>query len=122
MRAILIDPTTKTVSETEYSGDYHDITKLIAAESGLFTVVRLSSSHVMYVDDEGLLVNPNPNGYFRLEGYPTILAGKGLIVGSTPDGNDVETSIPVSVVEAVVTFVDNPDPEDIEPTITVTSF
>lgn len=122
MRAILIDPTNKSVTDVDYSGDYHDITKLIAAESGLFATVRLFGIHVMYVDDEGLLVNPNPNGYFRIEGYPGVLAGKGLIVGTTVDGDDTDTFADLELVRNGVTFIDEPDADDIEPRMEFISF
>lgn len=119
MRAILIDPTNQSVGEVDYNGDYQTIARWIGAESGLFTLIRLGDEHVLYVDDEGLLVRPNPNGYFRLAGFPQVLAGKGLIVGTDQAGEDTPATAKVPDVKSVVTFIDNPAQEDIEPRIEV---
>ena len=53
MRAILINPEDKTVTEVDYDGDYKSIYKLIGCST--FDVVRTSTSNDgIYIDDEGL--------------------------------------------------------------------
>lgn len=128
MKAILIDPSNKTVSEISLSGDWKDIAKHLGCE--YITVafyIHADDKHapdVCYVDDEGLLINPNPNGYFRMPGlgYPGTLAGKGLIVGSTYAGEEAPAFHNADTVAGAVEFIDSPDPDSIEPTITVTAF
>jgi hypothetical protein len=114
MKAILIRPAQKAVTEVEYSGDYRTIAKLIEADSGLFTAVGIDEDNFAYVDDEGLLVNPNPHGYFAFRGYHGVLAGNALVLG-LDNGGDVEPTLTVEQVAEIVRFIDNPPPEQIEP-------
>lgn len=122
MKAYLIDPTKKAVEEVDYDGDSSKIAPLIGATSGVFAAVRLPDDHVAYVDDEGLLTNPNPNGYFGLLGYEQTFAGKALVVKTDEEGADIEPTLPLVVLQIVTRFIDNPAPEDIEPKIEVLSF
>lgn len=121
MKAYLIDPTKKAVEQIDYDGDGAKIPALIGATSGVFAAVRLPDDHVAYVDDEGLLVSPNPNGYFHLLGIPQVFAGKALVVGTGPDGEDIEPTLPLRMFELVTSFIDNPAPESIEPKMEVMS-
>lgn len=65
--------------------DFTEIHKHLGIEGGTFTLVRLNTyGDVMYVDDEGALVD---NTIMYLNGnYPVY--GKGLIMGSTVSGAD----------------------------------
>lgn len=86
MRAIVIDPFDQSVTEVVISGNnlkeiytILDVTCIDAA--------RLENGDVIYVDDEGLL--KSPSHFFHLPGITNEpLAGRGLLVGSTPDGSD----------------------------------
>lgn len=130
MKAYLIDPTTKSVNEVEYDGHGSKVADLIGAEFGLFAAVRLPDDNVAYVgatpctfvDDEGLLINPNPHGYFRFLGIPRVFAGKALVVGTGPDGEDTEPTVPKALLRGVTSFIDSPNPRDIEPRMEVMSF
>lgn len=121
MKGILIDPSNKSVSNVEYDGNYKSIAPMIGAGSGLFCFVNLSSQANLYLDDEGLLVNPNPHGYFRIGRYPQVLAGKGLVLGvGGEDGDeDADVLFPASWLASQVEFIDDPAPEEIEPKIEV---
>lgn len=119
-RAILIDTPNKRLQYIDIE-DWHGIAP--ALDCRLFSRVVLQHDEdrkvdaALYVDDEGLLSNPNPNGYFRIGNYPQVLAGKGLIFVEDFDGEttyDV-TGVMFRAVEAGVTYVDDPAPEDIEP-------
>lgn len=84
MRAILIDPIARTISETEHNGDYRDIYRLLSdPEHGLevddFNTVLWNNRNVVFVDGEGLL--KNPRYFFTIRGYLQPLAGRGLILG-----------------------------------------
>lgn len=92
MKAILIDPVQRSISEIDYDDtDFHNIGRSIHAE--LFTVVQLvAEGDGVYVDDEGR-INGNGErvGGFRLLGEPDRslhfdLAGYGLVLGSDDEG------------------------------------
>lgn len=124
MRAILIDPSTKTITEVEYElkgddGGYYAMRALVAPPTGLIECVRLSKEVDLFIDEEGLLCNgPHPYGYFKIGTFPQVLAGRGLLVGA-PDYEGNCTGLPADLTVAMVTtmtqFIDNPAPEDIEP-------
>lgn len=120
MKAILIDPSTKTVMDAEWDGVHKSIAPLIGCE--WYCTVRLASDLMLLVDDNGLLTNPNPHGYFRIGNYPQVLAGKGLLIGLQPDGSDADAPCSAAFIERYIRFIDNPEPAEIEPKITVTSW
>jgi len=103
MQAILIDPFTQTIEAVDYSGDYKDIYSLL--ECDLFTtvyrVVVTAMADTLYVDDEGLYVEDQK--FFKLKGYPQPLAGRGLVLGSTDDGDSTDC---VSTVEDIQDIVE----------------
>ncbi len=98
MRAILIDPVKKTVTEVEYNGDFTQIYEYIHAScfttAGNLVLEDQGSKDDMFVDDEGLF---DPKfGYFVWKGYPTPLAGYGLLLGTSQDG---EQAAALSTIE-----------------------
>lgn len=107
MKLILIDPSTKSVSEVEYDGAYKTLAALLGCS--LLDSVRLNGvdGDRLFVDDEGLLTNPNPFGYFRIAGYPGMLAGKALAVGIDDEGDTVPPRmLTVENLRENVTFID----------------
>lgn len=108
MRAILIDPQTRTVSEVDYNGDYTQISELI--EASYFDCVKINSlaegGDTIFVDDEGLLNDKvGQVGMFRVDGdYPAYLAGKGLILGTDQEGESVATKLDLDKVRAMIAF------------------
>jgi hypothetical protein len=103
MKAILIDPFTRTVSEHNHSGDWRDISKTIRC--GLFCVVYLNNmGDTLYLDDEGLYA-PDQK-YFRLPSrYPEMLAGRGLILGADDMGDSTDCLISVEEIEDEIKWV-----------------
>lgn len=116
MLAILIDPFTETIEVVDYSGDWQDISTLL--ECSLFTTIDLSDSDTLYVDDEGLYVEDQR--FFNLEGYPQPLAGRGLVLGYTPDGDSTDSSLTVSQVQDMVSWC--PEGLTVEPSFEVHGF
>ena len=105
MKAYLIDPFAQTITEVEYSGDYKQIYSLIDAD--LFTTATFNEhGDTVFVDDEGL-INGKPQEFFLVRGYPTPLAGKGLILGTDEDGESVEPSITLDQCRALVDWIPN---------------
>lgn len=104
MKAILIDPETKTVQQIEYDGDYNSIYKLIGCDT--FTVVQLDDGNALFLDDEGLL--NDTEFFFRWDGANNPdcqpFAGKGLILGTDEEGDSIATTMDVDDVRRRVTF------------------
>lgn len=117
MKAYLIDPAARTVSEVEYSGDYHQITTYIAGgfdDCRLFTAVYSAilkedgsfdpaKAYDVFVDDEGL-INGNPHGWFMLAGYEGLLRGRGLVLGHDGMGESIEPPVTLAELTKAVSF------------------
>ena len=108
MKAILIDPRDRTVTEVERPGkSYKEINALIGAD--LFDVVRLGNGHVIYVDDEGLINGRiNRDGCYMLKStaqrHSCLLVGPGLVCGTTVDG-DKAPGLTVEQVRSMIDWV-----------------
>lgn len=84
----------------------------------------------MWIDEEGLLVQPNPRGYFRIAGYGDgfVFGGRGLLMCYDGQGNttSLHPSISVDRVHNVVEWVDfndlAPDSETLNPKHVVIGF
>lgn len=110
MRAILIKPDAvghKHVEVVEYDGDYRSIYNLISwseRQVTTFDCVMIDDNHTIFVDDEGLLYNPEH--FFLFEGYDQPLAGRGLILGTDEDGESVDCKLDEEWVRERVTPMD----------------
>lgn len=105
MRAILIDPEAKTISEFDLPTGYEHILSTIDAE--LFTGVDLGEvaekgDITMYVDDEGHL-HPGKAVFF-IAGHA--IAGKGVVTLTDEEGETVALppSVSVEQIQAQVEF------------------
>lgn len=99
MKAYLIDPFEKSISEVEYSGDFNDIYKLINAD--LFDVAYIDDKLGVFVDDEGLFKD---NQEFFQVGY-AMLAGYGLVLGTDDEGNSISPNISLKDLAKKVRFL-----------------
>jgi hypothetical protein len=113
MQAILIDPFTETIEVVDYSGDWRDISAMLGCD--LFTTVYTEMADTIYVDDEGLYVEDQR--YFKLKGHPQPLAGKGLVLGSTDDGDSTDCVSSLQDILDIVEFC--PEGTHVEPVMTV---
>lgn len=103
MKAVLINSKNRTVEDVEYNGDYRQIYTLIGC--GCFTVVRdLPANDDLFVDDEGLLHLTGDTPFFTVPWYPTPLAGSGLILNSTEDGESADAKHDASFYRQHVRF------------------
>lgn len=106
MRAILIDPLTKSITEVTYTGDYRNIYTHIGADC--FDCVRLGdkNENTIYVDDNGLNNGAGHRiGMFRVEGRnPAYLAGRGLILGTDNSGESVATDLDIEELKTRIAF------------------
>jgi hypothetical protein len=110
LRAILIDPEFRSITEVEYKGVYTDIYALIKNDGAPFDVRPLrgtDNTEVVYFDDEFLLKikEGETKPYVFINGVPDPLGGRCLVVGSF-NGEDVDTKLTVEEVELNVRFQD----------------
>ena len=101
MRAILIDPVERTITEVEHDGNYKSIYPQLGCD--LFTCVYLENDDAMFVDDEGLL--KGGQHFFKLNTYPQPLAGRGLILGCDADGETAGATISLEEITGRITFL-----------------
>jgi len=101
MRAILIDPFNKTVTEVETPAELHDIYKLI--QCTIIDAVNVDERHCIYVDDNGLTYD-EPLPVFRWQSYHQPLAGRALLLGFDQRGENVSATMPLGVAMAQVSF------------------
>ena len=103
MRAYLIDPFARTITEVDYDGNYRSIYPLIEAEC--FEAVSFGEKDdAVFVNEEGL-INGKPQEYFQIKGTPTPLAGKGLVLGCDAEGDSCSPTIMLEALTALVEWV-----------------
>lgn len=100
----LIDPTKKTITPVEYSGDYQDIYKL--CDYSIFATATLErNGDTVYVDDEGLLTVNDDSRFFTYEGYHSPLCGKGLILGlNRATGESISPKTSIDIIKKKIKF------------------
>ena len=105
MRAIIINAEHRTITETDIDGSLKSLQQIVG---GLIEPVYqgLDDNHHCYVNEEGLLNDPQHFFMFRDGHQP--LAGNGLILSSTDDGGEAPCSLPLDWVKENVTFMDLP--------------
>lgn len=104
MRAILIDPFTRTISEVDTDASLDDVYTLLDIET--LTVVAYDREHALFLDDEGLLKSNEVQAYFHVEGSDQPFAGRGLIIGDNYGDNRAAT-LSLDAVKKAVTFLDS---------------
>lgn len=96
MQAYLIDPIAKTITVVEHAGGLESIYAHL--QCGMVDAIRLPTGDAIYIDDEGLLAaDPEAAGFFAVNGHPHPVAGRGLVVGTTSEGDDADPA--ASLVE-----------------------
>lgn len=120
-RGILIDPWKREITEVRFDADDHRaITALLQPPHGQWTVrsaspVRATRTATLLVDDDGLLPRADAHGllgvrvnqaYFVVTVYPSALAGMGLIVDYDSEGETVDCSLPLAVVQHSIQFIE----------------
>ena len=100
MKAIVINPITKTVNEINIKGDLSSWYETIECDV-VEVAIRLDNGDILLVDEEGLW--KSPTSYFTYEhpdyiNYP--FAGKGLIVGTQgEDTSDAKTTLEEAIAK-----------------------
>lgn len=103
MKAYLIDPFARTITEVGTTGKLQSIYDLTHTDT--ITTVGLGhgrTQDVIYLDDEGLYVEDQR--FFMLEGYGQPLAGRGLVLGTDQEGDSTSPSLSLSQVKGLITW------------------
>jgi hypothetical protein len=103
MRAIVINSPDRSITETHIDGSLQSLQRIVG---GLIQSVEqgLDDDHHCYVNEEGLL--DNPRHFFMFAGGHQPLAGNGIILASTDDGDEAPCRLPLEWVKERVTFMD----------------
>jgi hypothetical protein len=103
MRAIIINTQHRTITETDIDASLRSLQTIVG---GLIEPVTygLDDHHHCYVNEEGLLNDPQHFFLFRDGHQP--LAGNGVILSSTGDGDEAACTLPLAWVIERVTFMD----------------
>jgi hypothetical protein len=102
MKAYLINPFEKSITEVEHNGDYKQIYTFIDCDT--FDVVRMDDGDGIYVDDEGLLKSGQQ--FFALPSLrpDAAFAGKGLVLGCDDQGDSTSPKITLDELAKLVQF------------------
>ena len=100
-KAILIDSTNKTFKVVEIE-NFRDIQKQLDCRVFTIATVFEKNEDTLYVDDEGLLTNPQH--FFEYEDAHQPFAGKGLLIGCDDEGEDKDVQTSMEEVQSKVKF------------------
>ena len=102
MTGILIDPFLKKLTNVNVKTDntLHDMYKHIGCS--LVEVVSFGDVNDLWVDEEGLLKPTGEQRFFKVSNLPYlhngVIAGRGLILGSTREGETISSSLTIEEV------------------------
>ena len=102
MRAIIIDAKHRTITVTDIDGSLKSLQQIVG---GLIEPVTqgLDEFHHCYVNEEGL--HDQPQHFFMFNGGHQPLAGNGVILSSTDDGDEAPCTLLLDWVTERVTFM-----------------
>jgi|688.fasta_scaffold03599_5 hypothetical protein len=106
MKAYLIDPNTKSITEVEYNGDWRTISEFIGNDCTNFDVVGFPGGrHSIFIDDEGL-IKGTLAPFFKPSWILTPLSGRGLVLGTTADGDSCDVSVSLQALQDDIEWLD----------------
>jgi hypothetical protein len=103
MRALIVNAEDRTITETDIDTSLKTLQQIVG---GLIEPVSqgLDDNHHCYVNEEGLL--ENPQHFFMFKDGHQPLAGNGVILSLADDGNEAPCALPLDWVKERVTFMD----------------
>jgi hypothetical protein len=116
MKALLIDPISRTITRTTLD-NWRQISPALGCDH--FDIVPIDRRNDLYLDDEGRLTYPNARGYFRIGDF--LVCGRGLVLGQS-NGDSVDTTIDPEALRDHIEWCDTPAPQEVEPAIMVSSW
>jgi len=105
MKGYLIDPYEKQITLVEHNGDLQDMYQ--ALRCSIVEAVQITSTgDVVYVDEEGLLKDLSQQSFFKLTGpgASIVLAGRGLVLGTTDEGDSTDPVISLRELTPMVSW------------------
>jgi hypothetical protein len=114
MRAILIDPEQRTITEIDFGGGGKQLEQLLGCHDFTTGSRPLNGSMMkgfdaLYVSDDMLDERDDPKHWFQVDAdrdppssFP--IAGRGLVVGTDPDGEDTDARISRDELVKRITF------------------
>jgi hypothetical protein len=114
MRAFMIDAEHQTITEIDFAGDYKKIQRALGCKSFTTGSRPLNGSleqgfDLVLVGDDCLEESDDPKHWFQIDAdrnppssYP--IAGRGLVIGTDPDGADCDARISLEELTTRVTF------------------
>ena len=106
MKAIKIDVVNQTITEIELAPGIDAIYQEL--DCNLFTCISpigFPPGDAIYIDDEGLLRDP-VIGAFSVRGYPQVLSGHGLIIGTDSEGESISCKCILESIKKAIRFED----------------
>jgi hypothetical protein len=116
MRAILIDPYTRTIEAIELPIANDEATlkvlyqAIFHADHGIIQALDLGADHDLWIDEEGLLKPWEDQAFFQLLDHSPI-AGRGVILSHDDNGSCTPCLAPIEPVRRAVSWV---DPHDVQ--------
>jgi hypothetical protein len=95
MKAYLIDPVAKTVTEVDTTGELDSVYALTQCDM-VEQVMINTQRDIVLIDEEACYKNPEALGMFRYADYPAML-GRGLVLGTY----GAEWGVPKVTLEAL---------------------
>lgn len=103
MRAIVINAEDRTITETDLDGSLDSLQQIVGGMIESATQ-GLDGTHHCYVNEEGLL--QGPRHFFMFRGGHQPLAGNGVILSLTEDGEEAPCALSLAWVAERVRFMD----------------
>jgi len=99
---LLIDPEAKTVTQVDFHGSTPEIYKHLMCNT--FELVTLPFSDALLLDEGGLF--REPFHCFKLLGFSERFTGRGLVVGTTSDGEFTDPQITQELIDSLISWYD----------------
>ena len=102
MKALFVNVKDCRIEETEIK-DWREISPKIGCD--LFTCLEIENDETLYLDDEGLINGKwGANESFYLKGYPQILMGNALLLGTDKEGESTSTKMTIEELKKRIVF------------------
>ena len=103
MRAIIINPEKKEVTEIQIGSDYKEIYKAISCDT-FSCPITYGNNDSLYCDDEGLF-KPQKGGVI-MEDWVYPILGKMLVLGTDENGESVDAKSDIKFFTDRITWLD----------------
>jgi len=102
MRGYLVDPYKKEITEITTDGGLKELYDIL--QVSCVDCAYLGNNDDVWVDDEGLLNVTQDTCFFSFPTYKSALAGRGLILGTTPEGESTDPHESIEYYQNTVSF------------------